>query len=602
MALTHSQKKFLKRHASGMTIAQLSRQLDTGEAEISSYLKKLWGEEKFHQRQPVRETSPEHAQIPPAKLRLILSILVVLTVAAYANSVGGEFISDDKRYLVDNPLIHSVRFVTATPATIFKATVNYLTYLLFGLSPWAFHGVNIMFHALAVISVFGILNMFTGWLPALLAASVVAVHPVFTESVSWIGGGGYAMYGSLFLLSFWLYLVSEGRGKRFAASFTVFLLCLLSSEKAIPLLAAYPLYEFCRGTLRRNLKIYLPFVVAGLVWTGIVFGVLRYGAARLETLESDFSISGYYNPLVQIPVAVASYVKLLIFPKDLSFFYSRLQFPLAEYLMYVGVTLGFAGVSVLAFFKNRRIFFFLALAVLALTPSLTPLVLAWVVAERYAYLSFIAMIMALTIATAGIAGKRRIYLPVILAVLALLFTRTVIRNFDWTSEDTIWFATYKTAPQDPRVHNNVGEYYLKRKEYNKAETEFKTAISLTSTRPAPYYNLGLLYHQTGRDGEAVEALKKSVTVSKTFADGYRLLATIYFDRGEYKDALNAVLRLKELEPDNSMVFLNLGMIYEKLGMKSAAEEAYQHAVSLDPGNRVAEAAVKRLHPLSTPSP
>jgi hypothetical protein len=209
--------------------------------------------------------------------------------------------------------------------------------------------------------VFAILSLFTGWQIAALGGAVVAVHPVFTESVSWIGGGGYAMYGSLFLVSFYLYATSDKNWKRRMCAVIAFILSLLSSEKAIPLTVAFPLYESAGGVARKNFAKYVPFVLAGFIWTVVVFGVVGYGQARVEALESDFSVSGYYNPLVQIPVAISSYIRLLFYPRDLSFFYSKLQFPLPEFLFRVAITAAFIAATAVSFFRNRLVFFFLFL-------------------------------------------------------------------------------------------------------------------------------------------------------------------------------------------------------------------------------------------------
>jgi protein O-mannosyl-transferase len=35
----------------------------------------------------------------------------------------------------------------------------------------------------------------------------------------------------------------------------------------------------------------------------------------------------------------------------------------------------------------------------------------------------------------------------------------MIRNSDWQNQDTLWIATGKTAPSDPKTHNNLGDLY-----------------------------------------------------------------------------------------------------------------------------------------------
>jgi hypothetical protein len=115
MAITHAQKKFLKKHGSVMTVSDMSRRLHVPESEIEAYLTRLWGERKFR----TRMSAPAHFQPHAFRMRAhlpLIAFIILLTFASYANSVSGGFISDDKRYLVENPLTSSFSFVTATPS------------------------------------------------------------------------------------------------------------------------------------------------------------------------------------------------------------------------------------------------------------------------------------------------------------------------------------------------------------------------------------------------------------------------------------------------------------------------------------------------------
>lgn len=329
----------------------------------------------------------------------------------------------------------------------------------------------------------------------------------------------------------------------------------------------------------------------------LFFVIFRYAQTRVEALSSQFYISGYYNPLTQIPVAVSSYLSVTLFPRTLSFFYSQLAFPLAEMVLRAAVTLLFFAVTCYAFVKNRLVFLFLILVPVSLSPSLTPLVIAWVVAERYGYLAAVGIIVAVVVVAFRYLDRPRVRTPLLIGtgvIVSLLLVRTVVRNFDWTNEDTLWFATYRTAPMDPRVHTNVGDYYRRHKEFDRAEAEFKKAIELSKTRAIPYYDLAKLYYDTGKPDAAIPNLERAITLDQGFTDAYKLLTSVYYESGKYDMALRTLDKLKARSPDNAVVYINYGKIYEKLGDRTRALTAYRKAALLDPANEAAVSGRDRL--------
>jgi Flp pilus assembly protein TadD len=65
------------------------------------------------------------------------------------------------------------------------------------------------------------------------------------------------------------------------------------------------------------------------------------------------------------------------------------------------------------------------------------------------------------------------YATLLLATLVLaLSTRTIIRNTDWRSPESFWTTTVLTAPNDYRVHNNLGNVYKDQGRFQEAEQEY----------------------------------------------------------------------------------------------------------------------------------
>ncbi|OGG04931.1 hypothetical protein A2Z33_06570 [Candidatus Gottesmanbacteria bacterium RBG_16_52_11] len=528
-------------------------------------------------------------------------LLIIIVLVVYANSLDNDFVSDDITYLVRNTeRLKDFRFVLDTPLTALKALINWLTYHTAGLNQVAFHGVNILFHTGSVLALYLFLSVVTGGMLPLLAAALFAVHPVITESVTWIGGGGYAMYGFFFLSALALYAVSHSRRIYYIFSVILYLLMLLTSEKSILLFLAFIFYEISFGDIRKNWRRLLPFVILSSVWVCLVLFVFRYAQQRLTSLETEYSVAGYYNPLVQIPTALSSYLELIIYPKYLSFFHSRLEFPLTVYLFRVAVVTGLTIVTAVSYMKNRFLFFFLMLYPISLLPFLSPFPIAWVVAERYVYLGSAAVITVLVwiiLRLAAGGGLQRI-IPLIAAVAVLVLGyRTVVRNNDWNNFSTLWTATAETAANDARVHNNLGNVYLDKGNLDDAEKEFLTAVRLKPGHAGAYYNLGLVYQKRSQPGKATEYFRKSIEADPDLPQPHKTLASMYFETGDYGKALEQVLTLSEIDPENSSVFSNLGLIYEKLEDSANARQAYRRSLQLDPDNFVAGKQLQALEDL-----
>ena len=137
--------------------------------------------------------------------RIALALAPALALLAYWNSLGGEFVWDDRTLILDgnlggawgrlDELFTSNFFYRAEfePTYGYYRPVTTLSYVLdywiWGLQPFGYHLTNVLLHASCSVWV-GLILMrleFDSG-PAILAALLFAVHPIHTESVAWISG------------------------------------------------------------------------------------------------------------------------------------------------------------------------------------------------------------------------------------------------------------------------------------------------------------------------------------------------------------------------------------------------------------------------------
>src|SRR5260370_30615963 len=150
------------------------------------------------------------ARIPakqaPESQREIVTFLVlaVLAFLPYANTVVNSFVYDDYFQIVENPYVHSFRYLRQIFGTTVwsfqgaQGVTNYyrplmsfgylLCYQIAGAVPFSFHLTNILLNIVAVLLFFGVARRLSGERVGLIAAGLFALPPLHTESVAWVAG------------------------------------------------------------------------------------------------------------------------------------------------------------------------------------------------------------------------------------------------------------------------------------------------------------------------------------------------------------------------------------------------------------------------------
>ena len=461
-----------------------------------------------------------------------LLILALLVFVAYINSLNNAFVADDVPGILNNAEIAKASYISSQPLILVRTALNFAIANLFGRSPTAFRAINILFHLGNVWLLYLLLHLLANRKTALFAAALLAVHPLLTESVTWIAGGLYSQYTFFILLSLLLYVLfdADQNRKLYCGSMISFALALLTSEKAMAFPFILFALEFTYQGLKKNWKrLIFPFALGG-AW--ILFFVSKIGERQTILKDAYYQTSPTNDALAQIPIAISSYLKLIFWPKNLTLYHSEMSFSSLEFYAHLAVFLAFLGLIAYMFKKNKPAFFWLSFFVIALAPTLAPFGISWIVAERYVYLGAIGIFVVAAMAVNKITEKTVTFYATLGLLILFLTARTIARNQDWKNQDTLWLATAKTSPSSPQNHNNLGDLYGRRGDLERSAEEFKKAIELKPGYADAYHNLANTYQQMGKIDEAIENYQKAAEINPQLWQSCQNLAAIYFEQGE----------------------------------------------------------------------
>lgn len=136
----------------------------------------------------------------------ILTILFFLVFVTYSNSLFNAFLSDDLFAIPQNPTIGHFSYLFGNPIFFARTIPYYIIFKILGPNPFLFHLLNIVIHFGVVAFIFAIVSRLYNRKAAFFASTLVSVHPLFTEGVTWISGGIYPQYTLFLLASSALYL------------------------------------------------------------------------------------------------------------------------------------------------------------------------------------------------------------------------------------------------------------------------------------------------------------------------------------------------------------------------------------------------------------
>ncbi len=467
-----------------------------------------------------------------------VSPIVVLVLIVFASGLGNRFVSDDIPTILENQDIGSWTYIEKVFPTITFASLLSLEHKFFGINPTGYHVAGILMHLINVLLVYKILKRISSESTALVASAVFGLHPLAVEAVTWTSGNIYVLYALFSLLSIDAYISFLEKRKQEYAYLTLIyaLLAFLTSEKALIL----PLL------LIATRKIFDVRVKEKLLWIGIILiwgGMVVMNVQRVPQRIADFSqdvtdtetTETQLIKLAQVPVSISEYAKLAIFPRALTLYHSDLSMTWTELGIRTSLGIGIGILGFVLWLKDKLTGWAIMWTLITLLPTIVPLDIAWIVAERYIYLGLVGIGTLAGILWYKVANKD---VSKILAVLifAGLCLRTSARVHDWRNEDTLWLSARKFSKRSAQNHNNLGDLYARHGNYEQAIQEFGKAIELKPSYAEAYYNLGNTYLKVGDVQDAKETFETVLKLSPSLWQTYVKLAQIYEVEGDLEKA------------------------------------------------------------------
>jgi len=597
-------------------------------------------EEESERAEPTRVAPDDR---PPQRFFApgLLLILVAATLT-YLPSLDHAFQFDDAWKIVENrsirdPAIYLSGFASGQYSDgISRLLPNLslaLNYALFGLDPRGYHATNLIFHLLNVVLLAGFGRAAMGQLGiagatpvALLSAAIFALHPLNSEAVLYCNARPNVMATGFYLAGLWAVLGAEARraaGRSARAAWAGFgaslLLALFCKELAVTLVLMAPLMVlwFRRETAARWLAQPAIRWLLGLGGLAALAAGLASGAlfeVQRALLDVGEHVAG--SPLVYLGLTLfeqseifVRYLALALLPWPGLLNVDRTPLGrLHERVYEAGRVVDGAWVELLlplfcgavlllslrAIVTRRHRAPFLCFMALwpVITHAPTSLVpRGQVMVEYRTYLPMVGLCLLLGFGLyrlgagllASVAGPRRVALPAIVALLGLLSAATVVRARDWQTPTSLWQASLRHLPRNPRALNSLGMEAREAGDMPAAIAYFRRAVEADPDYGPGQNNLGSLLAMTGDWQGAARHLAITARLEPDRPGTHNNLGNVLARLGRFEEAFEQYRRAIAADPLFADAEANYGLALSQSGDGAAAVAHYRRALELQPG-------------------
>jgi len=512
-----------------------------------------------------------------------LVFLVLITLALYANSLGGDFVSDDYATISTNPEILNIS--KAFAGFSFVNISNYFLALIFGVSsPVPFHIYSLSWYLLSLVSVFVFVYLLWGERVAKYTSLFFAFMPIHVEAVSWISGKPYVMFAVFFLWTFNFFLQWRKSGEnKYLWWFWVFFALTVKMDvvRSPGLVLALGVYMviFDREILKRMKVGYVLGVLAGL---GVSFALI-WPTIKTRIMAINGGATGkelWSSPLEQYPTVIAKYLELTIFPKTLTLYHTMFVNPM--WLNWV-ILLVFISLIIIYLKIDKRVAFSLLFIFLVSVGSMAPIKVGWWVAERYLFLGSlgVAMFVGLLMDKIALGWK---YLPVVvlLPLLSWYGYLVLVRNHDWSTNHNLWVQTVKASPNSHNAWNNIGDDYDKLGEYEKAIESFTKSTEMKEDYADAYHNRANIYYKIGDYENAARSYSLAIEKNPLLKQSYMSLIQTYLTDNKTLEAVKTAEALLNVDPADPMSWYAGAVTLVNAGDAQGALAALDNCLKLAP--------------------
>ena len=579
-----------------------------------------------------------------------LTVIAIACVVAYSNSFGCTFHLDDTVNIVDNSHIRNLwnfADIWLHDKSRFIAKLSFaINYHLGGLNVWGYHLVNLLIHIFNAFLVWWLIRLIFSS-PAIInnnpslyknqiaffAALLFVVHPLATQSVTYIVQRMASLVTLFYLLSICTYVkgrllpsTSAEKIIMYGLSAASAILAFFTKENAFTLPIAIVLTEYCffssrKEVSQKNTRWFLLLCGIVLLTAFLVFS--RFSLSIFNPVApahgNTYTVTSLGYLLTQFSV-ILKYIQLLILPyqQNLDYDYPPVKgfFEIKTFLSFLIL----AAVLFFAFkiFKKHLIiafsvfWFFLTLSI---ESSIVPI--EDLIFEHRTYLPSFGFFLLLCYSlytflpssSSAMLGNALIILCGIYCYL------TYERNKVWKDPITMWTDVTKKSPNKARAFGslgdayrdsgqiqnalkaynrsveinpkyatgqlNVGAMYSKLFQWDKAYKSYTLAISADSNYTKAYYNRGITSYTLEKNESAISDYNKAIALDKKYKTAYFGRASCYHRLGRYSEAIVDYTSAIELDSAYSDGYFYRGSAFIKLQNWARAAEDFRTVLALN---------------------
>lgn len=524
---------------------------------------------------------------PLRSVRVAAVLAAGLGALVHANALRNDFAYDDIHIITENEGIQSLSTLPGALAApywpgpygrqlgLWRPTTTALLgleYALAGENATLYHVVNVVAHATTCALVVLLLAQLVSLAAAFAGGLVFAVHPVHVEAVANVIGVAEVLPALLYLLACLVHVRGppETSWRRAAAVCGLYALSFGGKESAVTLPAALFLLDAARERIgfaelgayvRRRWRLYLPMAgVAGLL-LGLRFRILGSIAQPFGPLGADLLEE---VPRIWTLAEVWShYVRLMVFPLDLSSDYSPNVIPISLGWGLPNLTGLFLALAILAGAlvawrrgdlgpgrgSARAVAFGVVWFMVAISPVANVLFLSGVLlAERTLYLPSVGFAAAAGwLVVRAWRERPRAAALLLVSMLAFMGWRTWERTPTWRDNIAVFGTLIEDYPHSGRSQWVLGDLFFQRGNPRQGMVSYRAAINILG----PHYQL------------VTEIAKK-------------LIAAEYFDGAE-----GLLLHAMRDHPEFPLAPSLLTVVYSEKGVPEETERYARMTLAMD---------------------
>jgi protein O-mannosyl-transferase len=469
-------------------------------------------------------------------------------------------------------------FTTFRGANWFPVTwlSHAVDYRLFALRSGRHHQMNLLLHVFNALLLFWALRQATGSMArSWVVAALFALHPLNVESVAWVAERKNLLSMFFFLLALGAYYAyaRKPRVGSYLVVFVLFALGLMSKPQIITFPFVLLLWDYwplqriafrsspfafrqtdlsdpygeqqaangeerASGARRTAKGEQRPVDEARMPTRGWRFLLLEKLPLLALSVASAFltvraqiaggTMSGAVNSFsfaARVGNAIIAYVRYLgyaIWPARLAFFYphARAAPPMWQWLGASAVLILLTALAIRA--SNHR---YLIVGWLWFMGTLVPMiglvqVGSQAMADRYAYLPLIGIFLAVAWGIADWAAQwqsSKVWIPVSAMVVLLAMALQTRRQVDyWSDEETLWTHTLEVTRNNGFAENMLGEYLLRRGEWEASIPYFRAAAAMQPMDPLPHLHIGMYEEEHKHPYAALQELQQVLDITQPY--------------------------------------------------------------------------------------